>query len=132
MTKFRIMPHGRLQEWVAEEKGYYKDEGLDYEFVASSRVGIPMAGASVTAADGVNHLVDGHVQAANLFGVQHDIVEQLGFRKVLDTSFMIGFLVGGDASVEQCHQYFNALRRAQCDIDLEPEQYKHYFERDVP
>ena len=33
MSKFRIMPHGRLQEWVAEEKGYFKDEGLDYEFV---------------------------------------------------------------------------------------------------
>src|SRR6185312_16406035 len=22
----------RLQEWVAEEKGYFKDEGLEYEF----------------------------------------------------------------------------------------------------
>ena len=33
MSKFRIEPHGRLQEWVAEEKGYFKDEGLDYEFL---------------------------------------------------------------------------------------------------
>ena len=33
MAKFRIMPHGRLQEWVAEEKGYFQAEGLDYEFV---------------------------------------------------------------------------------------------------
>src|SRR5262252_4728526 len=33
MKKFRIMPHGRLQEWVADEKGYFGDEGLDYEFV---------------------------------------------------------------------------------------------------
>ena len=33
MAKFRIQPHGRLQEWVAEELGYFKDEGLDYEFV---------------------------------------------------------------------------------------------------
>jgi NitT/TauT family transport system substrate-binding protein len=239
MPKFRIMPHGRLQEWVAEEKGYYAAEGLDYEFVASSRVGIPAAGASVIAADGaptpilngafesmeagracevssachwavgmaatsehgrmwghaysvtpagiyvasdstirtpddlrgvevgvgfhsgshfsglqalsgymapedikvrfigspadrLNHLVDGHIQAANLFGVQHDIIEGLGFRKVLDTTFMIGFLVGGDASVEDCYKYFNALRRAQTDIDLEPERYKRYFEQDVP
>src|SRR4030081_1907840 len=30
--KFIIQPHFRLQEWVAEEKGYFKDEGLDYEF----------------------------------------------------------------------------------------------------
>ena len=27
--KFIIEPHFRLQEWVAEEKGYFKDEGLD-------------------------------------------------------------------------------------------------------
>ena len=30
--KFIIEPHFRLQEWVAEEKGYFKDEGLDYDF----------------------------------------------------------------------------------------------------
>src|SRR5262249_39687659 len=30
--KFVIQPHFRLHEWVAEEKGYFKDEGLDYEF----------------------------------------------------------------------------------------------------
>ena len=29
---FKIAPHFRLQEWVAEEKGYFKSEGLDYEF----------------------------------------------------------------------------------------------------
>ena len=33
MSKFRIQSHGRLQEWVAEEKDYFKDEGLDYEFI---------------------------------------------------------------------------------------------------
>ena len=32
MPKFVIQPHFRLQEWVAEEKGYFKDEGLDYVF----------------------------------------------------------------------------------------------------
>jgi hypothetical protein len=32
MSKFKIEPHFRLQEWVAEEKGYFRDEGLDYEF----------------------------------------------------------------------------------------------------
>jgi len=29
---FIIEPHFRLQEWIAEEKGYYRDEGLDYIF----------------------------------------------------------------------------------------------------
>src|ERR1700730_7485202 len=32
MDKFIVEPHFRLQEWVAEEKGYFKDEGLDYIF----------------------------------------------------------------------------------------------------
>jgi len=32
MPKFVIEPHFRLQEWVAEEKGYFRAEGLDYEF----------------------------------------------------------------------------------------------------
>src|SRR5262245_17918913 len=32
MSKFVISPHFRLQEWVAEEKGYFAAEGLDYEF----------------------------------------------------------------------------------------------------
>jgi hypothetical protein len=32
MEKFTIQPHGRLQEWIAHEKGYFRDAGLDYEF----------------------------------------------------------------------------------------------------
>ena len=32
MAKFVISPHFRLHEWVAEEKGYFRAEGLDYEF----------------------------------------------------------------------------------------------------
>jgi hypothetical protein len=32
MAKFIIAPHMRLHEWVAEAKGYFRDEGLDYEF----------------------------------------------------------------------------------------------------
>ena len=36
----KIMPHGRLQEWVAEEKGYFTAEGLDYSFVISGDYGV--------------------------------------------------------------------------------------------
>ena len=32
MPRFRIQPHVRLQEWVAEEEGFFREEGLDYEF----------------------------------------------------------------------------------------------------
>ena len=32
MPKFLIEPHFRLQEWVADEKDYFRQEGLEYEF----------------------------------------------------------------------------------------------------
>jgi hypothetical protein len=32
MARFVIAPHMRLHEWVAEEKGYFAEAGLDYEF----------------------------------------------------------------------------------------------------
>ena len=32
MARFVIAPHMRLHAWVAEEKGYFTDAGLDYEF----------------------------------------------------------------------------------------------------
>ena len=43
----KIMPHGRLQEWVAEEKGYFAAEGLEYSFVVSGDYGV----SSVSADD---------------------------------------------------------------------------------
>src|SRR5689334_11050511 len=52
MSTFRIQPHGRLHEWVAEEKGYFRDEGLDYEFVTDSTMVSRGGYASVKTADG--------------------------------------------------------------------------------
>jgi hypothetical protein len=60
------------------------------------------------------------------------LAEQQGFRKVLDTTFMIGFLLHKDTALEDVQRYFNALQRAQRDIDLEPERYKHYFLTELP
>ena len=37
MTKFIIQPHGRLNDWVADEKGYFTEEGLDYELKEAAR-----------------------------------------------------------------------------------------------
>ena len=31
MSTFRISTHGRLQDWIADENGYFDDEGLAYE-----------------------------------------------------------------------------------------------------
>src|ERR1700749_1655283 len=36
----KIMPRGRLQEWVAEEKGYFTAEGLEYSFVITGDYGV--------------------------------------------------------------------------------------------
>src|SRR5690242_15203371 len=47
MARFRIQPHVRLQEWVAEDEGFFRDEGLDYEFEAAGFAGA----SSVQAAD---------------------------------------------------------------------------------
>jgi NitT/TauT family transport system substrate-binding protein len=46
MVKFIIQPHGRLNDWVADEKGYFAEEGLDYEFnVEGSRKNTPRLAA---------------------------------------------------------------------------------------
>ena len=236
MGKFRIQSHGRLQEWVAEEKGYFKDAGLDYEFLVKpivtwtadienvesapediqrgafesiedgrgcnlsaachwtvnmaasaghgkmwgraysvspsgifvapdSRIQTPEELANVPVTVGYHSgshystlqgleqflkrdeiklhfggplldrlalLVDRQVPAASLFGAPFYVAEQLGFKKIVDTTFMIGHLVTEHADLDQVERYFEALRRAQHDIDLEPEAYKHYFLRELP
>lgn len=237
MGKFVIQPHVRLQEWVAEEHGYFTDEGLDYEFMdglaggswttsavqsadsapvetrkgafedmqgrtcdvsaachwavnaaaastagrmwghaysvspagifvapdSSHRTpedlaGVPVAvgyhsGSHYSAIQGlepflsrddiqlsfsglptdrVRLLLRGEVQAANVFGAQYYIVEQLGYRKLVDTSFVMGFLISRDADTEDTERYFRALERAQRDIDLDPDRYKQYWLRELP
>ncbi len=37
----KILPHGRLQEWVAEEQGYFTAEGLEYTFLPEGDYGVP-------------------------------------------------------------------------------------------
>jgi NitT/TauT family transport system substrate-binding protein len=235
MSAFRIQPHVRLQEWVAEEEGFFRDEGLDYEFetagfaaassvqpgdtaplsirsgafedmqqgrtcdvsaachwavnaaaasdhgrmwgkaysvcvsgifvapesefrrpqdLAGVKVGVGYHSGSHYSAiqalepflsrdeialdfagrpfDRVRALQSGHVGAANVFGAQYYILEQQGFRKLVDTTFIMGFLVGEDSSPEELERYFRALRHAQREIDLEPERYKHFWARELP
>ncbi|MGN6791990.1 MAG: ABC transporter substrate-binding protein [Streptosporangiaceae bacterium] len=231
----KIMPHGRLQEWVAQEKDYFSAEGLEYSFVTNGDYGIHggardaggeiktgafetfeagRSGANVSCAchwatntaarDGSGQLItaaysvapcaivvppespirkpgdlagvpvgvgyhsgshfatlqalepvlgvdqvkltfqgppnerldallDRQVLAATAWGVPLYIAESFGFRKVVDATFMIGFLVTGeDVSKSDVEKYLAALRRAQMEIDLRPELYKHYHSRAVP
>ena len=231
MAKFIIEPHFRLHEWVAEEKGYFRDEGLDYEFrelvratggkihdkgdkvgafqsfeegrksnvscachwtvnVAASKgigrmytdaysvspagifvqpdsnikspaglAGVPISVgyqsgshyATVQAlepylktdqiklnfADGMlfkrmEQLIEGKAPAVSLFSGPYYFAEQLGFRKVIDTTFMIATMIHGDPDPEDLRKFFRALRRAQRDIDLRPELYTHYYKNEFP
>jgi len=230
MGKFIVEPHFRLQEWVAEEKGYFRAEGLDYEFrelirstggqhhnkgaqgafqsiekgreanvscachwtvnvaasnghaklyadvysVATSGIFVPadspirtprdLAGVQIsvgfqsgshystiqaleqfmprsdinlTFEDGMlfhrmSQLIDGKSQAAALFNGPYYLAEQLGFRKVIDTTFMIAAMIKGTVDPEDVRRYFRALRRAQRDIDLRPERYTHYYKNEFP
>ena len=228
MGKFIIAPHMRLQEWVAHEKGYFSDAGLDYEFrsgkrsvssiktaeeispdlrsgayqsfegqgrgcsissachwtvnmaasaghgrvwgeaysVSPSGIYVPpdssikrpedLANVPITVGyqSGSHYstiqaleaflprdqiklhfggmlfqrlelLVDGEVPAGNAFGGPLYLLEQLGFRKIIDTTFMVAALVEEDVDPADVRKCYRALKRAQADIDLRPELYTH-------
>ena len=226
MGKFVISPHFRLHEWVAEEKGYFRAEGLDYEFrevfkthavpdrvgahtsfakgrdtnvscachwtvnvaasqghgklyadaysVSPAAVFVPpesqirepgeLANVPISVghqsgshystiqaleqylkpgeiklsfADGIlfgrlEKLIDRQVPAAALFSGPYYFLEQLGFRKIIDTTFMMASMITGNPDPEDVKKYFRALRNAQRDIDLRPELYTHYYRKEFP
>ncbi len=82
--------------------------------------------------DRLQLLLDRRVESGNVFGTAGYVLEQQGFRKVVDTSFMIGFLIEDAATEEDSQKYFDALQLAQRDIDLEPERFKHYLLDELP
>lgn len=236
---FRIQPHVRLHEWVAEEHGFFAEEGLDYAFEAEGFAAGSATGATVSAAtdaplqvrsgafedmqagrssdvscachwavnaastaqhgkmyaqaysvcpsgifvapeaglrrpadlagvevgvgyhsgshysavqalapvlsreqirlsflgrpfDRARLLLDQQIAAVNVWGASAYLLEQQGFRKLVDTTFVMGFLVSEQARGEDVARYFRALLRAQQEIDLEPERYKHYWQREMP
>jgi hypothetical protein len=56
----KILPHGRLHEWVAEEQGYFAAEGLEYTFLPEGHQGPPN--------ERLDAFLDRQVPAATLFG----------------------------------------------------------------
>lgn len=239
MAKFVIQPHVRLQEWVAEENGYFAGQGLDYEFEPTSfaggsqttsavgsveglpresrsgafediergrtadvssachwavnataspetgkmwgrgysivpsgifvqpdsqykrpehLAGVPVAvgyhsGSHYSAVQGlepfipkdmialsfagqptdrVRLMLQGELPATNVFGAQFYLLAQLGFHKLIDTTFIVGFLLSTRTSTDDAERYFRALQKAQRDIDLQPERYKHHWLHELP
>lgn len=232
MGTFVIHTHGRLQEWVAEEKGYYAAEGLtDYvlkmneigeadasaftdrgkehgayesyekgrdasvscachwtvNMAASAEHGTLWGGCYSVSPGGImvppeseirtpadlskvevwvgyhsgshyatiqaletylpadeiklrfgglpDERVDGAISrqaaAVDVFGLQFYILEQLGFRKIMDTTFMIAGMVGTGVDVADVAKYYAALRRAQADIDLRHQRFVHYYANEL-
>jgi NitT/TauT family transport system substrate-binding protein len=107
---------------------YSAIQGLE-PFLQREQIALKFVG---TPHDRTRLLLDRKIAAVNIFGAQYYIAEQLGFRKLVDTTFMMGFLVSTDADTGDLDKYFRALRRAQQEIDLEPERYKHFFARELP
>ena len=241
MSKFIIQPHGRLQEWIAHEKGYFTDEGLEYEIpssdvsqrpkklneqsgkvaeiksgayesyvqgggnkgkksdiscachwavnqAAANNVGkmwgkayVVTPGAVMVRADSdiqkpgdlagrevavgyhsgshfttiqsleafldpddiklkfvglpwqrVDVGLDGDVDATSVWGITYQACEQMGMRRIADTSFMIGFMFPNTVDEGDVEKYMNGLKRAQMDLDLEPENYKHFYLKGIP
>ena len=60
------------------------------------------------------------------------VLEQHDFRRVLDTTFMAGFLFPAEAHEGDIERFMNGLRRAQMAIDLAPERYKSYYLKELP
>lgn len=82
--------------------------------------------------DRVDQLLNGLAPAATVFGMQYYIMEQLGFRKVADATFMIAAMIPEGVDLEDVRKYYRALRRAQADIDLLHQQYTHFYSNELP
>ena len=77
-------------------------------------------------------LFDRKVPAVNVFSGPYYFLEQMGFRKVVDTSFMMASMVDENADMGNVQKFFRALRRAQTDIDLHAHRYTHYYKKEFP
>ena len=80
----------------------------------------------------LDQLLDGKAPASALFSGPYYFAEQLGFRKIIDTTFMIATMITGDPDPEDLRKFFRALKRAQRDIDLRPDLYTHYYKNEFP
>ena len=76
--------------------------------------------------------LEGKSPAVALFNGPYYFAEQLGFRKIIDNTFMIAAMLNGDSKPDDIRKYFRALRRAQRDIDLRPELYMHFYLNEFP
>jgi NitT/TauT family transport system substrate-binding protein len=76
--------------------------------------------------------IEGDVPATSVWGITYQVLEQLGFRKIVDTTFMIGFMFPHAVDPADVEKYMDGLKRAQMDLDFTPEKYKHFYLKEIP
>jgi hypothetical protein len=111
--------------------------GSHYSTIQALEQYLPAGQIKLSFADGLlfrrmELLIDRKVPAAALFSGPYYFMEQLGFRKIIDTSFMMASMITGDPEPDDVRKYFRALRAAQRDLDLRPELYTHYYKEEFP
>jgi len=77
-------------------------------------------------------LIDREIPVATLFGACMYFAEQLGFRKILDCTFMVAAIVKKSVDETDVEKFYRALKRAQVDLDMNHQKYTHYYKREFP
>ena len=111
--------------------------GSHYSTIQALEQYMPLDQINLNYADGLlfarmDKLVEGQSPACALFSGPYYFAEQLGFRKVIDTTFMIATFINGSLDPADIKKYMAALQRAQRDIDLRPDRYNHYYLNEFP
>jgi shikimate kinase len=111
--------------------------GSHYATIQALEQFMPLDKINLSFKDGLvfgrmEKLLNGEVPACTLFSGPYYYAEQLGFRKVLDCTFMMATMLTGDPDMEDVRKFFRALRRAQADIDLRPELYTKHYKKEFP
>ena len=98
-------------------------------FIDSNQIKLVFGG---NPAERVDQLLNGSAPAATVFGPQLYTVEQLGFRKILDATFMVTANVPENVELAEVSKYYEALRRAQTDLDHMHQRYTHMYLNELP
>ena len=111
--------------------------GSHYSTIQALEAYLPGDQINLSFADGMlfsrlELLIDRKIPAASLFSGPYYFLEQLGFRKIIDTTFMIATMIHGEPDPDDLRKFFRALKRAQRDIDLRPDRYTHYYRNEFP
>lgn len=98
-------------------------------FMDSDQIKLKFGGSP---ADRVDQLLDGVAEAATVFGAQLYIMEQLGYRKILDCTFMMTAMVPNGADASQVKKYYEALQLAQAEIDRMHQPFVKHYLKELP